>query len=1047
MTHPEVLLLGPPRVHRWRLPYDQRLWLLAYLTAQGGHATRDEVLGVFWPDKSERDARNNLRVLLHRLRQAPWGQAISAQGGALHLPLQSDVQQLRRAYRAGDWPGVLRAYQGPFVQGLQPSGAPDFEAWLHAQRTQLEDAWKSAARRHLGTLEAAGRPEEALTLLENMLALAPDDEDALQDLLRLGVRWPGAAQVAVQAYQRFAGALAREVGGQPLDRTDDLFRQLGGARRAGPAAPPATGTPGLERTVDLQAVTDALRRPECRLLTVVGLGGSGKTWLAERASAALRADFADGTVQLDLGLLEEPEQLPGHLARALGLRVTPDEPLWPQVRRFLSTRQMLVVLDSLEPLLGERRPAMLAHVTALLEAPGLKLLLTSQEALGHAAEWISPLHGLPWPTDASLPLDALLRVPALALFVARAQQANPQWRPAPEDRALLVTVGQLTEGLPLALELLAASLRFVPLAEVVKLAREGADVPLLPGRAAHHVSLQAVLQHIWRHVPAEEREVLCRLSVLTGSFCSDAAQAVAGATFATLVGLQGRALVRRDAQGRFHLHPLVCQFAATQRTGPEEAEALQARHAAFYGALARAVRPGLVAGAQREGLATLDAEADNLGAAWAWGVRRARGEVLLELLRTLVTVRKLREILPPVWTDTLASARTALLGCWRDPTPVQAQVLAYLELLQVQDELAHGLTRDGAARLSALMTAFMTWGDGVGLLHSGLALAWQRQRTAPEPGPLRAALDEAVTLLGPEDAREQAAWAVRLPVEWAYLWARRQGEGGSDLLDTVTPQARAAGVLDLYAGCLMQQEYQARRRRNPSRDGLLQEAARVYRAIDHHHGAVNSLMLRLGYALDDLQVPAAEEDLAEMRRLLNEHSDPRLLGMLLRCQAQVAEARGEPHSAEAACRSFVALMRDRVPEGSGSPELTIHLLYCATRVREERGVQAYLARSVDRSVDRMSPRLQMLGLLRCAQANAAAARPEEAQRLAGALLSQTRLPELWRWRLERLVPAASPWPEPPASLEEIWQQLRQEGRTFRPAQEREAQTTDGRVCP
>jgi predicted ATPase len=294
----------------------------------------------------------------------------------------------------------------------------------------------------------------------------------------------------------------------------------------------------IGRSRELSEITAALLSPEERLVTLTGPGGTGKTRLAVEVGRELLSgpDFPDGVFFVDLSPLSEPELIPRSIARALGIEEVGGSSLYDELRREVSKKRMLLVLDNFEHVLEGA-----TIVSELLaESPRLKVLATSRAPLRLSRERDYPVEPLEVPTSSALPLpDELAHIPAVALFVERAQQAKPDFRLMAKNARAVAEVCRRLEGLPLALELAAARIKLLTpraildrLDNRLKLLTGGARD--LPGRQQ---TMRGAVEWSYDLLNENERAVLRRLSVFAGG-CTLAAAAAAPNTPQVLVMCQ-----------------------------------------------------------------------------------------------------------------------------------------------------------------------------------------------------------------------------------------------------------------------------------------------------------------------------------------------------------------------------------------------------------------------------------------------------------------------------------------------------------------------------
>ncbi len=339
-----------------------------------------------------------------------------------------------------------------------------------------------------------------------------------------------------------------------------------------PAPPrPPTPPPGLplyltpfvgrEREQDeLQAL---LARPDCRLVTLLGPGGVGKTRLAIETARRLE-DFADGVAFVSLAPVAEPESIVPAIGDALGLAFVGAGDLVVQLVAHLRDQRVLLVLDNLEHLLDTAGATGSLLEQLLTQTSGVVVLATSRERLRLAGEWVLELEGLLFlqPRKQLQPEAA----PALRLFAGHAERVDRAFQLSTKNEAAVATICRMVDGLPLGIELAAAWTRLLSLDEIAQeLTRSLDKAPPSPRTLPiRHRSLRAVVDHSWQLLIPDERAALRQLAVFQGGFTREAAIEVAGANLTVLANLVDKSLLRRGAGGRYDLHEIIRQYAHAQ---------------------------------------------------------------------------------------------------------------------------------------------------------------------------------------------------------------------------------------------------------------------------------------------------------------------------------------------------------------------------------------------------------------------------------------------------------------------------------------------------
>ncbi len=365
---------------------------------------------------------------------------------------------------------------------------------------------------------------------------------------------------------------------------------------------------------------ERLAQPACRLVTICGPGGIGKTRLALQAAEQRRSAYLHGVTFVPLTGVT-PDFLPAAIANALEVSLSGQRSIEKQVVDYLRDKEILLLLDSFEHLL-ERSPLLTEIIQA---APEVTLLVTSRQRLALQAEWLIDLRGLGYPAgdEASLLADdpeVYARYEAVQLFVQRARQARSGFALSPENGDAVVRICRLVEGWPLAIELAAAAVCARNCAEIlVEMESDLAGIEA-PFRdiAERHRSVWAAFDHSWRLLEPPEAQGLSRLSVFRGGFVAEAADRVAGLSAKALATLGDKSLLYRDDAGRYFVHELTRQYAGQKLQLSGEMEATRANHLAYYRDVAERAREEMLGPKLAAWSQWFNAESDNLRAALEW---------------------------------------------------------------------------------------------------------------------------------------------------------------------------------------------------------------------------------------------------------------------------------------------------------------------------------------------------------------------------------------------------------------------------------------------
>lgn len=621
-------LLGAPKLtpvgELLDLPLDRPASLGYYLAARGDWVRRSELAYLYHPEADETSALNNLRKLVFRLKQQGWAETLEAEPSRLRLRLPTDVQAFRTSLEKQNWAKALEFYGGTFLEGLSFPDLSGYEAWLELERQDLTRAWRTALLEHVRVLEAQSDWLLAERWLSKLLAADPLDEEAVQSRMRVMCSAGKSAQVQ-EVFERFRRSLKAELGVEPLESTRVLADGLRNPQTT--AAPaqhhprhnlPAANTRFVGRGREIRALARQLANPDCRLLTVVGLGGMGKTRLALELASQQIARFPEGVWLVALAGAASPDQLVSSIASALSFTFAgPTDPKL-QLLNYLRGKALLLLLDNFEHLL-EGAPLL---EELLSQAPGLKLLVTSRVALELPGEWLFDLEGLSYPPPQTE--EDLDGFDAVRLFIAQAERLSNRFVLTPAALEAIAELTRRVQGMPLALELLATWVRGLSVNEILTQLGRSFELLQTPRRdlPERHRSLEAILDYSWRLLSEAEQGVLARLSVFRGSFTLEAAQAVAGAHLGLLLRFINQSLVQRGEDGRYAMHELVRQFAGAKLEGLGKLEEMLEGYLHYYQSYAQAVASQLHGAGQIYWRAQLRAEEQNLAHALAWGFER-----------------------------------------------------------------------------------------------------------------------------------------------------------------------------------------------------------------------------------------------------------------------------------------------------------------------------------------------------------------------------------------------------------------------------------------
>jgi DNA-binding SARP family transcriptional activator len=694
MSRLTLHLLGQVSIRRGQkplagLPSRKAEALLIYLACTRRPAAREVLADLLWDDRPQDQALANLRTLLSGLRRA-LGQALVVNRDSIAFNHKSDYWLDVEAFEqqiadsrllmadepsaTGNPPSAIGhlqsasdLYRGDFLAGFHLRQSRGFEEWATLERERLHRLAATALSRLAWRALDGGDYARGLDFAARLLQLDPLSEDAHRQRMLLLAR-SGQRSAALAQYETCRRLLADELGAAPTEATTALYARLKSARTLGAHNLPPPATAFIGREDEVSALRRQLANPNCRLLTLLGLGGIGKTRLAlETARQIVERQagmFLHGVCFAALSSVGAARFLAPALVEALNVPGSgePEERLF----NYLGEKELLLVLDSFEHLLpsahmGDERESGSEGIDLLADllqrAPLVKLLVTSRERLNLREEWVFDVPGLTLPPlgllrpaipeprpgrgsrdEAGAGEDApgaLEAYSAAHLFVAEARRARRDFAPSPDEAGAIARVCRMLEGVPLGIELAASAVREQTCAALAEALAHGLDVLASPLRNVpeRHRSLRAAFDHSWSLLSTAEREAARQLSVFRGAFTGEAAEHVAGVSAARLSALADKSFLRLAAS-RYEMHDILRQYAAEQFS-PAEQRAVNDAHCRYYADYLEGRAAWLRAGRKQPALQEIGAELDNVRAAWEWAVAHRLGLPLGQMLDSL----------------------------------------------------------------------------------------------------------------------------------------------------------------------------------------------------------------------------------------------------------------------------------------------------------------------------------------------------------------------------------------------------------------------------
>ena len=604
--------------------------LLIYLIAHDHPLQREVLADFFWDERSQKQAFANFRAVLSRLRRHLGDYLLITRqtvGFDHSQPVWVDAfvveQELpailgQNLINVTELTNLLKSYHGDFLAGFGLTESRGFEAWAIARRERLRRLASLGLEKLTTYAHNNGDYLAGIHWGEQWRNVDLLSETATQQLMWLYAR-NGQKHLALTSYEKCRQLLHSELAISPSPATQQLRQKISQLPIPSPNKLPHYLTPLIGREAEQSQLIQRLLRENVGILTIAGMGGSGKSRLAVAVAQTITQDYAgrflDGAYFISLVTVTDGESFFNQIAGTLDIKLKGDK-IAEQLLITLADHEYLIVLDNFEQLIDDETVVEFL-IQWLKNAPATRLIITSRQRLMLQTEQLFTLAGLAYPTRNDAPVQSY---EAGQLFLERVEWAGGK---VDDDTAPVWQICKIVDGSPLAVELAAGSVGELSPAEIASAIQENIDTLATTMRdmPARHRSIRAVFNHSWYRLPPDEQEILAKLTVFPASFAGKSANAITNANLAQLRTLARKSLLQEVGEFRFELHPLVRTMAGEQL---KQSTQIRRQHAQHYLDWLAKEREAIVGAEQSQVLDRVQMEIENVRT--AWGVGLANGD-------------------------------------------------------------------------------------------------------------------------------------------------------------------------------------------------------------------------------------------------------------------------------------------------------------------------------------------------------------------------------------------------------------------------------------
>jgi predicted ATPase/DNA-binding SARP family transcriptional activator len=640
----EAYLLGSPEFRQdgeiLPVPITRKpLLLLTYLLLHqhNGHS-REKLATLFWGDVSDQQARHSLRTALASLRKELGAKLFITDRETVQInpdtSIWVDALQFEQDAKSG-FEGEIQGLHNAVALYRDDLLADFYDDWILRERDYFRNLYVDLLLRLTQLMRSHSEYGRAIEYAERVLESDPANESAHQHLIfcRLANGDRGAA---LRQYEECQRVLQEELAVEPSPETTALYQWLKKAPIMATEARitnlPIPLTSFIGRRREIARVKDMLAQG--RLVTLIGSGGCGKTRLAIQVASDLVDSFQDGVWWVDFTSLINAGLVSQKVAKVVGVHEASDMPINETLVNYLRPRNMLLVLDNCEHLVGGIAELIITILNACAQ---LKILTTSRQSMNIAGETILRIPSLSFPMSRQLlPGEKLEIYDSIRLLLERAAVVNPDFNLTEENTSAIAQICRRLDGIPLAIELAAARLKVLSIGQIAARLDDLFTLLTDGGRTTlpRHQTLRGVMDWSYNLLSEKEQVLLCSLSVFSGGWTLEAAQAICTEIIPSrdvidlLASLLDKSLVEvaeePGGEARYRMLETMRQYSQERLGEAGLVEVTRGRQAIFFAELAEKAEPRLRSPEMRAWIERLEVEHDNLRVAIEWSLAQKR---------------------------------------------------------------------------------------------------------------------------------------------------------------------------------------------------------------------------------------------------------------------------------------------------------------------------------------------------------------------------------------------------------------------------------------